>query len=190
MKKFDGPIPGENYTSDTKNYPWHRPPEYDDLDKAIEYIGKRLTNQEYAVGVLTMLEAGIPIVDLTQMFLMSGVGACKWTLDFALLLAGPTAHIIQIIAKGYGLKPNMGFKMDGMEGVPPPSGFLKTVKEINTAKAAAAGRRAVDEIDDIRDHTAQMMKDGDIQKRGGSTLKKGFLGAENPDEQKQMLGDM
>ena len=64
MKKFDGPIPGENYTSDTKNYPWHRPPEYDDLDKAIEYIGKRLTNQEYAVGVLTMLEAGIPIVCL------------------------------------------------------------------------------------------------------------------------------
>ena len=27
-----GPIPGENFTSDERNYPWHRPPEYTDTD--------------------------------------------------------------------------------------------------------------------------------------------------------------
>ncbi len=50
MQNFEGPIPGENYTSDTKNYPWHRPPEFDDLDKAIDYIGKRLTKEENAAN--------------------------------------------------------------------------------------------------------------------------------------------
>ena len=35
--EFDGPIPGENFTSETKNYPWHRPPEITDYDEALEF---------------------------------------------------------------------------------------------------------------------------------------------------------
>ena len=32
LKMFDAPIAGENFTSDTRNYPWHRPPEITDYD--------------------------------------------------------------------------------------------------------------------------------------------------------------
>jgi len=183
--KFDGPIPGENYTSDTKNYPWHRPPEFTDLDEAIDYIGKRLTKQESAVGFLSMAEAGISISDLTQMFLMSGVGAGKWTLDYALLLAGPTAHIIRTIVKAYGLKVNMGFKMEGLEGIPTTKTFFEATRDINVAKAAAAGRKAFDEIDDIQEHTAKAFKDGTFKSKSKG---KSFMNAENPREQEQMLG--
>ena len=37
-KNFDAPIPGENYTAETKNYPWHRPPDIVDYDEAIDFI--------------------------------------------------------------------------------------------------------------------------------------------------------
>ena len=33
-----GPIPGENFTSDERNYPWHRPPEYTDMDLSLIHI--------------------------------------------------------------------------------------------------------------------------------------------------------
>lgn len=110
MAKFDGPIPGENFTSDTKNYPWHRPPEHTDLDKAIDDIAKKLLDEDSMVGILTMLENGVTIVDLTDMFLTSGIGAGKWTVDFALLLAGPTSHILYLMAKAYGIDCDLGIE--------------------------------------------------------------------------------
>src|SRR5690606_11728542 len=100
--KFDGPIPGENYTSNTKNFPWHRPPEFKNLDEAIELSAKRLTSN--SVSILTMIESGVTIAQITEMYLTSGIGGGKWTLDQALLLAGPISHILVLMAKGYGLK--------------------------------------------------------------------------------------
>ena len=190
----DGPIPGENYTSDTKNYAWHRPPEFDDIDKAIDYIGKKLTKGDNAVGLLTMIEAGIPIVDLAQMFLMSGIGAGKWTLDYALLLAGPVAHIMVIMAKGYGIKYNLGLD-DNKADRPPSIAFLDTMKTINRAKAVAAGRAVGDQINDIQENTQQMMKSATIEKP--TSKFNGFLGSRPKSsepapeqEQQQMLGNM
>lgn len=188
--QFRGPIPGENYTSDTRNYAWHRPPEYTDLDQAIEYIGGRLTSEESSVGLLTMMEAGVPLVDLAQMFLMSGVGAGKWTLDFALMLAGPTTHIMSIMGKAYGLKYDLG--LDDKSSRPPTMAFMKAVSEINKGKAAAAGRRSYDSLDDIEDETGQLFKDGSIS-NPPPTFQKGFMGGSTggsaPEiQQQQMLG--
>lgn len=108
MQKLSGPIPGENYTSDTKNYPWHRPPEHTDLDKAIDAIAKKLLSEDAAIGLLSMVQAGTDIATLTDTFLTSGIGAGKWTPDFAILLAGPTSHIMCLMCKGYGIKYDLG----------------------------------------------------------------------------------
>lgn len=105
-----GPIPGENYTSDTKNYPWHRPPEHTDVDEAIEAAFEKLSSPEAAPGMLTMVEAGMTIATLTDMFLTSGMGKGKWTMDTALLMAGPVAHIMCLMCKSYGIKYDLGVK--------------------------------------------------------------------------------
>lgn len=103
----NGPIPGANFTSDTKNYPWHRPPEFTDLDKAIDMVAKKLFSKD-SEGVLTMLETGVDIATITDMFITSGIGAGKWTPDFGLLLAGPVSHVIYLLAKGYDIKCELG----------------------------------------------------------------------------------
>jgi hypothetical protein len=192
MQPFDGPIPGENFTSDTKNYPWHRPPEYTDLDEAIEYIGTRLTNEDSSVGLISMMEMGIPVVDLTQMFLMSGVGAGKWTLDFALMLAGPVAHIISLMGQSFGVKYELG--LEDKANRPPSRGVFEMVHEINRAKAAAAGRRAFDSVDDIAADTDVLFKDG-VMEQSPPPKFRGFMGAQAPTsspassaEQEEMLG--
>lgn len=124
--KLAGPIPGENFTSDTKNYPWHRPPEHTDLDKAIEFIGKRLMAPESAHGILTMLETGMDVATITDIFLTSGIGAGKWTVDFALLLAGPTAHIICLMAEADGIDYDLGVEDKRKK---PTSVYLNKVKQ-------------------------------------------------------------
>lgn len=124
---FDAPIPGANYTSDTKNYPWHRPPEITNLDDAIEVAFKKLTEENAATGILTMIEMGATVASLTHTFVMSGIGAGKWTPDFAILLAGPVSHIIYLMAKGYGLDPDMG--LDQKVNPPTKSFFKATQKD-------------------------------------------------------------
>jgi hypothetical protein len=85
MDQFDGPIPGENFTSDTKNYPWHRPPQHTELDDAIEDAYKTLLEKNASVSVITLLELGVSAAQIADMFCTSGIGKGKWTVDYASL---------------------------------------------------------------------------------------------------------
>ena len=105
---FDGPIPGENYTSDTKNYPWHRPPEITDYDEAVAYSMKTLTDPEVGFKFMSILEAGYSIATVTDIFVTQGIGNGKWTPDYAVLIAGPVARTLDIMAKSYGITAEMG----------------------------------------------------------------------------------
>tara|TARA_R110000796_G_scaffold176809_2_gene293697 strand:+ start:2259 stop:2834 length:576 start_codon:yes stop_codon:yes gene_type:complete len=106
--EFDGPIPGENYTSDTKNYPWHRPPEITDYDEALEFTAKEFKNPNALIGLETMLANGVTVATMTDFFLTRNVGLGKWSIDFALVLAGPVAKTIELIAVQAGYDYEMG----------------------------------------------------------------------------------
>ena len=133
----DGPIPGENMTADTKNYPWHRPPEVTDLDQGVEMITKKLTNPETANGLLTLMQSGVPLVKLADFFLTSGISAGKWTPDFAILLAGPTVRIMELMAKGYGLNYELGIdKSEPAHTI----AFVNGLKETDKVKSRKVAR--------------------------------------------------
>lgn len=107
-----GPIPGENFTSDTKNYPWHQPPEFTDINKALDMMGKKITNFKVANGLLTLVEMGVPLTRVGDMILTAGIGEGKWTPDFALLMAGPVVRMIELICLGFGVEYTLGFEED------------------------------------------------------------------------------
>ena len=107
-----GPIPGENFTSDTKNYPWHQPPEFTNLNQALDMMAKRLTDFKRANGILSMIEIGVPVTRVADMILTSGIGEGKWTPDFALLLAGPVTRMIELICIGFEVEYTLGIEED------------------------------------------------------------------------------
>lgn len=102
------PIPGANYTSDTRNYPWHRPPDITDMDKVIEYVTKDLNDGPDAFRYMSMLGAGIPITMVTDFIVTKGIGRGKWSPDLALLSAGPIARLLMIMAKAYKIEFDIG----------------------------------------------------------------------------------
>lgn len=112
LEALDGPIPGENFTSDTKNYPWHRPPDFTDLNEAVDFCIKHLTKKQQSFGILTALEAGVTVAQATRAIVISGISDGKWTPDFAILVAGPVARIIQTLADGYGIDAELGIDPD------------------------------------------------------------------------------
>src|ERR1044072_6682128 len=96
-----GPIPGENFTSDTKNYPWHRPPEFNDINSALDMLAKKITKFKTANDILSMVELDIPLYQITSTIIMAGIGEGKWTVDMGLLIAGPLTKMIETMCLGY-----------------------------------------------------------------------------------------
>tara|TARA_R110002153_G_scaffold187354_1_gene340375 strand:- start:832 stop:1362 length:531 start_codon:yes stop_codon:yes gene_type:complete len=102
------PIPGANYTTDTRNYPWHRPPDITDMDKVIEYVTKDLNDGPDGYRYMSMLGAGIPITMVTDFIVTKGVGRGKWAPDLAILSAGPIARLLMIMARTYKIEFDIG----------------------------------------------------------------------------------
>lgn len=146
---LDGPIPGANYTSDTKNYPWHRPPEITNLDEAIEASVERLTEKEAVFGLLSLIQNGMSVATATDVFVTSGIGSGKWTPDFAILLAGPVARIIKMLCDGYGVDYRMGIEEDERK-LPTPAGLAK-LKEIESKKAEEVGAEVAAKVSDVQE---------------------------------------
>ena len=153
-----GPIPGANYTSDSKNYPWHRPPDITDLDEAIEHIFVRLVDTDAGKRYMSLIEVGTTISTITDIVVTLAVGRGKITPDYALLLAGPVARMLEIMAKSYNISYDLG---------------IEEVDNYVTASAilALSGVERETEIDEVVEEEPQ-----------------GFMSAVSDEEQANMLG--
>ncbi len=106
------PIPGANYTSDTRNWPWHRPPDITDIDECLDYVVETLTETDAGMRYMSMIEVGMPITAITDIVVTLGIGRGKWTPDFALIVAGPVAKVLEIMAKSYNIDYEIGIDED------------------------------------------------------------------------------
>tara|TARA_R110001592_G_scaffold120466_5_gene324742 strand:- start:297 stop:857 length:561 start_codon:yes stop_codon:yes gene_type:complete len=106
--KLEAPIPGGNYTSDVRNYSWHRPPDLVGYDEAVNYLIERIDEPEEIELIYAMLGIDAHITTIVSTILLQAVSKGKVGVDLALLIAGPLARYIEISAKDVGIKYEMG----------------------------------------------------------------------------------
>ena len=107
---FDAPIPGSNYASDTKNYPWHRPPDITEYDEAVDYMIRKLDDPDEHELVFSLLEIDTKVTTVVSTLLMQGISRGKFPIDLAILMAGPLARYISIVADSQGIKYEVGIE--------------------------------------------------------------------------------
>ena len=108
--RFDAPIPGANFTADTRNYSWHRPPDLVDYDEAVGYMIDKIDEPEQIEVVYAMLGIDAHITTVVSTLLLQAVSKGKIGIDLAILIAGPLARYIEIAAKDVGIKYEMGIE--------------------------------------------------------------------------------
>jgi len=108
MKMFDAPVAGANYAADTRNYPWHRPPEITEYDEGVDYLLEKLNDTETHELVFSLLEIETSVSTVVSTLMMQGISRGKFPIDLAILMAGPVARYISIIADGEAIKYDMG----------------------------------------------------------------------------------
>jgi hypothetical protein len=106
--KLDAPIPGANYTSDTRNYAWHRPPDIADYDEAVNYMINKIDDPQQIEMVFAMLQIDAKITTIVTTILLQAVSKGKLGIDLAIAIAGPLARYIEIAAKDVNIKYEMG----------------------------------------------------------------------------------
>jgi len=169
VKNFDAPIPGENFTSDTKNYPWHRPPEIVDYDEAIDNTLKMLSGEQQIKSVMALLGAEVSLPTIVDMVITGQIANGKIAIDLGILIAGPVARFIEIMAKMYDIEYTMG-KDD--EPTPPTAAYLKKVINQN--------------MEDVDEDEAEVVSEALTTAVQGNP--EGLMGAPNEIEQDRMLG--
>lgn len=108
MKMIDAPIPGENYTADTRNYPWHRPADFDNFNDVVDHLISTLEKPTGVSLVYSMLDLDVPISGIVTALLLQSISKGRIHIDMAILAAGPLARHIEIFAKKNDLKYEMG----------------------------------------------------------------------------------
>ena len=109
----DAPIPGENYLSDTRNYPWHRPPEIVDYDQAVDYLINRLTETEHSELIYSLMKTKQPLTGIVAGIMMQSIGRGKIAIDLAILAAGPIYRYLEILAEQNGIEYESGLEDKG-----------------------------------------------------------------------------
>ena len=108
MKMFDAPIAGANYASDTKNYPWHRPPDIVNYDEGVDYLITKMKEPQELELVYALLTIDTKVATVVSSILMQGISRGKFSIDLAILMAGPVARFIGILADEQNIKYDMG----------------------------------------------------------------------------------
>lgn len=93
-----GPIPGQSLTVAMGSHPWHNPPQYTDLNDALEHVFNALTSPRQVVRLVLLLKKGTPVEYIARTVLFIGFSKGMWTPDLALLMLKTTMAMIIGIA--------------------------------------------------------------------------------------------
>lgn len=102
---FNGPIPGESLTREPGNAPWEQPPQYETVDKALNfYMSELEENDELLEDTLYILDQDFPLDLFVESLLLNGEMNGKHSFDVSFLIAPVLHEHLLSLAEAAGVK--------------------------------------------------------------------------------------
>ena len=99
------PIPGQSLTNNPDEpLPFEGPPQFANMQDALDYIFLDLTDPEKTSSLKTILKSGYPVSLLTEQILMVGFTEGLWNPDVMLLLLEPVLYMIIAVGNKLGVE--------------------------------------------------------------------------------------
>ncbi len=95
---FHGPIPGQSLTKPMGSMQCENPPQYPDLDSALEHVFQALTDPRQVTRLCLVLKKGVPVEYLARSIIFSGFGKGMWTPTVGLMMLKSVMAQIMAIA--------------------------------------------------------------------------------------------
>ncbi len=100
---FTFPIPGHSLTHEPKSMPWEKPPQFVQIDEAMNFLMHQLLEPQYLKQLLMVMNAGMSIEAITRTITFTGFATGKWTATLGMLIYKPLMLALISIAKRAGL---------------------------------------------------------------------------------------
>jgi len=105
---LDGPIPGESLTAELGARPWQSPPQYANVDDVIDYYMSRMSQEDFMVQLVDVLEMGAPVSAIANSIQLSGVMQGLHTIDSGILVMPIIMEMIMMLGDAAGVKYESG----------------------------------------------------------------------------------
>lgn len=135
---IDGPISGEAWQNAPRTMPWDRPPQYANLDEALDYTFRRLRNPIVSKKFLNLMEAGLPIDMLVAMFLKYGFMQGKYGAPIMAQMVPPLTVIMWRMAETAGVQPKLSTDKDIAPVDFDPADMMAAEKRVSNNKSDKA----------------------------------------------------
>jgi hypothetical protein len=111
---FNRPIPGEGLTHELGARPWQNPPQFSTVDETVSYYLARIGQDEFAKGLINVIEMGVPLTVLANTIQLSGVMEGKHSVDVGILIMPALIEAMSLIADSAGVEYDTGMKEESM----------------------------------------------------------------------------
>lgn len=98
------PIPGQSLTRTPGSSPTQRPPQFADVNDALEFLWGNITNPRMATRLLLIMKKGTSAEYIARAIAFQGFMTGKWTPDVALLLLKTLMRMIVTLGESKGIK--------------------------------------------------------------------------------------
>lgn len=135
---IDGPIAGQAWQHEPRSMPWDRPPEHAKLDAALDFVFRRLRNPTVSKKFLNLMQAGMPVDMLAEMYLTQGFTNGKFGAPIMMQMVPPLIVIMFRMAETAGIQPKLSTDRDLQPVDFDPADMLAAEKRISNNQSDLA----------------------------------------------------
>ena len=111
----DAPIAGQSLTAEVGNRPWQNPPQFANIDDAINFYVPKLLDPAFSEQLLDVIEMGVPLTTIANGMQVGGVMQGLHTIDIGILVIPVLVEMMTLIAEEEGIKYNSGIEDKGQQ---------------------------------------------------------------------------
>ena len=146
--KMQRPIPGQSLTNSPDSpYPWEQPPEFTEIQPAIESLYVSLTEDDAYEAIVDLIDADNTIADAAQVVLYAGFEEGLWNPDLMTLLIEPTMYLIMGLVERAG---RLEYKIDREPEVEDEEDKLQQVTAMEQLLSKTAVQAEEDKVSGVQ----------------------------------------
>ena len=111
----DAPIAGQSLTAEVGNRPWQNPPQFANIDDAINFYVPKLLDPAFSEQLLDVIEMGVPLTTIANGMQVGGVMQGLHTIDIGILVIPVLVEMMTLIAEEEGIKYNSVIEDKGQQ---------------------------------------------------------------------------
>tara|TARA_R100001460_G_scaffold3239_4_gene9842 strand:+ start:2254 stop:2829 length:576 start_codon:yes stop_codon:yes gene_type:complete len=148
LGQMQRPIPGQSLTNSPDSpYPWEQPPEFTEIQPAIESLYISLTEDDAYEAIVDLIDADNTIADAAQVVLYAGFEEGLWNPDLMTLLIEPTMYLIMGLVERAG---RLEYKIDREPEVEDEEDKLQQITAMEKLLSKAAVQAEEDKVSGVQ----------------------------------------